>query len=157
MMATPIPPVVAPPHVSWLKKVGHFIGSILKYVAGEEPKIAAVVTPALEMAFPQFATLIAAGDALASKITKVVLSVETAATAVGSATSSTDKLNAALTEVNPVIDTWVAAAFPGSKPLSTAGRTALVNAFVTVANEVEADIVPPPTTSASPAAAVPGK
>jgi hypothetical protein len=54
-----------------------------------------------------------------------------------------DKLNAALAQVNPVIDAWTAAAFPGSKPLSSAGRTALVNAFVTVANEVEADIAPP--------------
>jgi hypothetical protein len=149
-MATPA--VTPAPHVSWLKKVGHFFGSILKFAAGDEAKIASVVTPALEMAFPQFAPLIASGDALASKITKVILSIETAATAVGTATSSTDKLNAALAEVNPTIDTWVAAAFPGSKPLSSAGRTALVNAFVTVANEVEADIIPPPPVTAPPPA-----
>lgn len=145
MSTAPAVPVAAAPHVSWLKKVGHFFGSILKFIGNDEQKIASVVTPALEAAFPQFAPLIAAGDALASKLTKVILSVETSATAIAKAVSPQDKLNAALAQINPDIDVWVAAAFPGSKPLSSAGRTALVNAFVTVANEVEADMLPPAT------------
>lgn len=127
---------------SWLKKVGHVFGSVLKFVANEEPKIAAIAIPALEAAFPQFAVLIAAGDALATKITKQVLISETLATAVGSATSGTDKLNAALAGIGPEIDAWVAAAFPGSKTLSDKGKRALVSAFVSVANEVEADVLP---------------
>lgn len=145
-MATPVTPAVpvpAAPKVSWLKKVGHFVGSILKFIATEEKPIAAVVVPALKMALPQFTLLIDAGDALASKITQQIIVTETAATAIGAATTGEAKLNAVLASVNPEIDAWVAAAFPGSKPLSGTGRTALVNAFVTVANEVEADIAPP--------------
>lgn len=146
--AAPVVPATsvtsATPKVSWLKKVGSFVGKILKFVVNDEQKVAAVVTPALEAALPQYAPLIAAGDALATKITKVITQVEVSATAVGAATTGEAKLNAALAQVNPDIDAWVAAAFPGSKPLSSIGRTALVNAFVTVANEVEADVAPPP-------------
>jgi hypothetical protein len=144
VMSTPAVAPVAAVHVPWLKKVGHFFGAILKFVGTEEPKIAAIATPALELAFPQFATLIASGDALATKITKQILVTETLATAVGSATTGTDKVNAALAGVGPEIDAWVAAAFPGSKALSTPGKTALISAFVALANEVEADVIPPP-------------
>ena len=136
------PAAVGPAKTSWLKKVGHFLGSILKFVGTEEPKIAAIATPALETAFPQFASLIAAGDALATKITKQILVTESLATAVGTATSGTDKLNAALAGVGPEVDAWVKAAFPGSKTLSDTGKKTLINAFVAVANEVEADVLP---------------
>lgn len=139
MSTTPTPA----PKQNWLKCIGHFFGSILKFVGNEEPKIAAIAVPALEMAFPQFATLIAAGDALASKITKQVLVTETLATAVGSATTGVDKLNAALAGVGPEIDAWVAAAFPGSNGISTVSKSGLINAFVAIANEVEADLIPP--------------
>lgn len=140
--------VVTPvPHVSWLKKVGHVFGAVLRFCATEEPKIAAIATPALELAFPQFSALIAAGDALATKITKQILVTETLATAIGAAKSPVDKANAALAGIGPEIDAWVAAAFPGSKTLSDPGKIALISAFVTLANEVEADIAPPPATA----------
>lgn len=142
----------AAPHVSWLKKVGHIFGSVLRFVANEEPKIAAIATPALEAAFPQFATLIASGDALASKIVKQILVTETLATAVGSATSSVDKANAALAGVGPEIDAWVAAAFPGSKQLSDPAKVSLISAFVALANTVEADILPVPASKPAPVA-----
>lgn len=129
---------------SWLKKVGHVFGSVLRFVANEEPKIAAIAAPALELAFPQFAPLIAAGDALATKITKQIVLTETLSASVTTAKTGIEKANAALAAVGPEIDAWVAAAFPGSKTLSDPGKRALIDAFVKVANEVEADFLPLP-------------
>lgn len=129
------PPAV--PHVSWLSKVGAFIGKILGVASKAEPTAAALASALL----PQFAPEIALADDIFNKIVKEALVAEAAASAAGQATGSgPQKLEAVLANIGPVLDTWVANNFPGQHQVSAVAKSGLVNAVVAILNE----LAPPP-------------
>jgi hypothetical protein len=142
-MGTPVTPAVttaaaspSAPKVSWLSKVGSFLGKVLGVAQKVEPT-AAVVAEAL---LPQFAPEIALGEGIFNKAVKEVIIAETASSAAGAAKSGPEKLNAVLAQVGPALDTWVVNNFPGQKQVSTAVKSGLINAVVAILNELQ-----PPT------------
>lgn len=133
------PPV---PHVSWLSKVGAFIGKVLGIVQKAEPS-AVVLAEAL---LPQFSPEIALANDLFNKIVKQAIVAETTMAAAGTQTGTgAQKLEAVLANIGPDIDQWVANNFPGNKTLSTVSKTGIINSIVAALNE----LVPPPATPAA--------
>ena len=119
--------------MSWLAKVGAFMGKILGLAQKAEPSAVAVA----EALLPQFAPEIALANDLFNKIVKYCLVAETTAAAAGTATGSgPQKLAQVLTAVEPMLDAWVAANFPGSKPLSAVVKAGIVNSIVAALNEL---------------------
>lgn len=146
--------VVTPAKVSWFKKLGSFLGKVLKAVVQDGATMEKAAEPVLLTLFPQWTMMIQAGDAIATKILKGAAIVETNATAIGAAQTGPQKLQAVLDMVGSDVDAWAAAALPGSAQLSTAAKSGLVNAFVTIWNEIEpGDILTLPTSTAAPQAA----
>lgn len=138
IVSTSATPVVAAPHVSWLKHVGQVIGRILGIVAKDVKPVADTAAQVATALFPQWAVLIAAGDSLVTKIAAQATAVESVAAAAGTAAGTgVQKLEQVLGDVGPAIDQWVANAFPGSKALSAATKAGLINAVVAILNEVE--------------------
>ena len=139
-MSTAALPV--PAKQSFLSRVGHTIGSILKVLAGG---VAGPVDMASKVAiamFPQFTPEIQFADNLVSKIAKEAIAVEGVAAAAGTATGTgAQKLETVVASVGPAIDTWVANAFPGAKAVSAASKAGLVNAVVSILNEQEGGAV----------------
>src|SRR5271154_4944004 len=138
------PVVPTPPKSNWFKRTFGFMGHILKIAVAVEPKIASIVVPALEQAFPALAVPIAAGDALATKIVKQILVTETLASAVATAPTNADKLNTTVAGVEGEIDQWMQNLFPGSAKLSTVATSGLVEAFLTAVKEVEPGVTTSP-------------
>jgi hypothetical protein len=154
-MATPVVPAT-PAKVSWFKKLGQFLGKVLKAVVKDGAVVEETVSPVLSTLFPQWAPLIASADGLATKILQQAAVVETNATAIGAATTGAAKLQAVLDAIGPDIDEWTAAALPGSAKLSTVAKSGLVNAFVAVWNEIDpTDPMAIPGSAPAPAAPVP--
>jgi hypothetical protein len=150
-MSTQQPGVI--PHVSWLKKFGHAVASVLGWLnqhAGPIEHDAAVVA---EIALPQFAPEIMVADNLASRILSQVKVTEAAFSVTNQATNGPAKLQAVLTSIGPEIDAWVANNFPGAKQVSTTAKAGVVNAIVALANDIDASMVPPVVTQAAVAAA----
>ena len=138
--ATPVLPVPAKP--SFLSRVGHTIGSILKILAGDVAKPADVAAKVAIAMFPQFAPEIQWADNLVSNIAKEAITVEAVAASAGTATGTgVQKLETVVSSVGPAIDQWIASAFPGAKAVSTASKAGLVNAVVTILNEQEGGAV----------------
>lgn len=123
--------------VSWLKRVGQFLGKVLGIVAKDAKPLADTAATVTEALYPQFAPAIAAADNLVTNIAKEALDAEVAAAAAGSQSSGPAKLNAVLANIGPAVDDWVAAKFPGAKQVSAASKAGLVNAVVAIMNEVE--------------------
>jgi len=119
---------------SWLSKVGAFLGKIIGIAQKIEPT-AVNITEAL---LPQFAPLIGTADTLFQAIIKEVVAVEATFAAAGNAAGTgAQKLAAALGTVGPIVDNWVASAFPGAAKVSDIAKTGLINSVVTLLNEIE--------------------
>ena len=132
MATTPAVPAV--PKVSWLSKVGAFIGKILGIVQKVEPSAAAVASALL----PQFAPEIALAGDIFNKVVKEALIAEAGMAAAGTATGTgAQKLEAVLANIGPVLDGWVAANFAGQKQVSIVAKSGLINAVVAILNELE--------------------
>lgn len=137
-LSTPaIPIVAAPPHVSWLKKVGHVISKVLHIFATDAAPIEKIAVPVAEALLPAFVPEIQAADAIFSNIVKQAVAAEVVATAAGAVSAGPDKLKAVLSNIGPSLDSWVAANFPGSKQVSDVAKSGLVNAVVAILNEVD--------------------
>lgn len=146
-MATQV--ITPAPKVSWFKRTCAFIAKVLKVAVVDEQKIAPILVPALEGAFPEFAPLIAGGDAIATKIVKQIIVTQTMGSAIAGAPNSVDKLNAAVEGIEPEIDAWTAAAFPGSVKLSQLAKSGIVQAFYNALQEIEPGVASPALPPAS--------
>ena len=128
----------AAPHVSWLSKVGSFLGKILGFVDTKAKPIADTAAAVATALFPQFAPEIAAADNLVTKIALQATAVESVAASAGKATGTgAQKLASVVESIGPAIDQWVANAFPGAKQVSSANKAGLVNAVVAIMNDIE--------------------
>ena len=142
MSSTPVTPA---PKVSWLKKVGQFFGKILKVIATDAQPIEKIAAPVAEALLPQFAPEIMAADGIFSKIVQEAVAAETVVSGTSAVSGGgAQKLEYVLTNVGPVIDTWIAANFPGTKQISTAAKSGLVNSVVAILNEVDPSAVAAP-------------
>ena len=144
-MSTAPAPVVAAPHVSWLKKVGQFFGKVIKAIATDAAPIEKIAVPVAETLLPAFAPLIQTADGIFSRIVSEAVTAETVISGVGTGTGA-QKLEQVLTSIGPVIDGWVSANFPGAKQVSTVQKSGLINAVVAILNEID------PSAMASPVA-----
>ena len=136
-MATETTVVPAVPKVSWLKHFGHILGRILGFVAKEAKPIADTASEVASVLFPQFGPLIAAGDALVTKIAQQAIVAEALASKAGTASGTgAQKLETVLANLGPSIDQWVMNAFPGSKGVSAVAKSGLISAVVGIINEV---------------------
>jgi hypothetical protein len=143
-----IPAVSAPaPKVSWLKRVGQVLGSILKIVAKDAAPAADTASKVAAIMFPQFAPGIIAADNLIDNIAKEAVTAEAMDQAAATAKGGPAKLQAVLASVGPLMDQWVANKFPGSTAVSNASKAGLVSAVVAIVNEVS-----PPPIGGTPAA-----
>lgn len=118
--------------MSWLKKVGVFLGKLVGIVAKAEPTAVSIA----EALLPEYSALIAGGNVIFQTILKEIVAAEAA---LGAGTGP-QKLAAVIAAVGPAIDGWIAASFPGTKQVSEAVKTGLVNAVVAVLNEIQEDV-----------------
>jgi len=136
-MATTPTPAPSSGKVSWLSKVGHFIGKVLGFVATEAKPIADTATQLISTLYPELALAAQAGDALVSKIALQAAAVEAVAAKAGTATGTgAQKFEQVLQEMGPAIDQWVANAFPGAAQVSAANKAGLVQAVVSIVNDI---------------------
>lgn len=143
-MSSTTQPIAARPGISWLSRVGSFLGKILGVVQKIEPTAEAVAAAML----PQFAPEIALADDLFNKLVKQALIAETTMAAAGTATGTgPQKLAKVLAAVGPDLDAWVSANFPGQKQVSAVTKSGIVNAIVALLNELS-----PPAGIAAPVA-----
>lgn len=145
--ATPATP--APPHVSWLKRLGQAIYTGLKDVVGilGNPKVQAAeaqVANVASLLLPTEAPLIQGFQSVVVKIFQQAVVSETALTNVANAGSQ--KLAAVVAAIGPELDQWVANSFPGSAKVSAEVKAGLVTAIVNLQNSITV-----PTAPASPA------
>lgn len=135
-MSTAAAPVTQ--KVSWLKRIGQFFGKVLGIVATDAKPIEQIAVPVAEALLPQFVPLIATADGIFSAIVKEAVAAESAAAAVGQAAGTgAAKLAAALTNIGPVIDNWVASNFPGASQISAVAKSGLISAVVAIVNEID--------------------
>ena len=124
--------------VSWLKRVGQFLGKVLTVVAKDAKPVADTASAVASLMFPQFAAEIGYADGLVTKIATEAVAVEAAASATAQASGTgAQKLETLVSNVGPAIDAWVQANFPGSKQISAARKSGLASAIVDVLNEIE--------------------
>ena len=129
-------PVV--PHTSWLAKVGHFLGNLLKIIATDAAPIEKIAVPVAKSLLPMFAAEITIADGIFNSIVKEAVAAEAVQAAAENATGSGPaKLEAVLTNIGPVLDGWVSANFPGASGVSKVSKAGLVSAVVAILNEVE--------------------
>lgn len=125
----------AAPKVSLIKHIGNFLSKIgkifVKDVAPAEPAIAL----ALEVLLPQFARVIATGDALFTKIAKQILVTQTSAALVATPPSGESKLQAVTQAVSAELDQWMQNLFPGSKQIGQAEKSGLVQAIFNIVDK----------------------
>ena len=143
MSTTPtvVPAAMAVPKVSWLKHFGQILGKLLGFVAKEAKPIADTAAQVATVLFPQFGTLIAAGDALVTKIAHQAIVAEALAAQAGAAAGTgAQKLEAVLANLGPSIDQWVMNAFPGAKGVSAVAKSGLISAVVGIVNEVSSTV-----------------
>jgi hypothetical protein len=152
---TPAPP--APVKVSWLKKFGHAVAAALGFVAKEAAPIAQEAGAVVAAIEPAFAPEIAVAENLVTKIANQATVTEAAFTAVGQGANGAAKLQAVIDAVGPEIDSWVAAAFPGAKQVSTVAKAGLVNGVVAVLNDVDGNLALTAPTETAAAAATAAK
>ena len=131
------PPVTPPVKQSWLSKVGHWFGKVLKIIATDAQPIEKIALPVAEALLPAFAPEIAMADALFTKIVNEAVAAESVMASAGTATGTgPQKLAQVLGNIGPVLDAWTAANFPGSKQISDASKAGLVNAVVAILNDI---------------------
>jgi hypothetical protein len=151
---TPSPTTITPtPKVSWLKKLGQDVVKVLDFLAGKAPAIAQAAGAVAETLLPQFAPEINFAENLVSKIAHQSQVTEGAFAAVGQASNGAAKLQAVLGSVGPEIDAWVTNSFPGATAVSTVAKTGLVNAVVSILNDIKPTLALTATASATSAAA----
>jgi hypothetical protein len=140
--------VAAAPQVGWFKKALQFVGKVLGVVAKDAKPIADTVAQVATIMFPQFAAMIAAGDNLISKIALEAVAAEgIVATASSASGTGPQKLELVLKSVGPAVDQWIQSGFPGHAALSTASKAGLVNAVVSILNEIDGGPVAIPVKS----------
>jgi hypothetical protein len=139
--------------MSWLKKIGGVLASILGIAQKVEPTIVGFT----EALLPQFAPFIASADTIFQNIVKEIVTAEVAAVAANQTTGGgAQKLAAVLANVGPSLDNWIQSNFPGSAALATATKAGLVNAVVAVLNDIKPSTAvpaPAPTAPVAPPAA----
>lgn len=124
--------------MTWLKKVGVFMGKVLKVVAKDAAPVSHQAAAVAEIMFPQFAPAIAVADGIVTSIAREAVQAEAlASVATATPGDGVQKLAAVLSASGPVIDSWIAASFPGSGQVSTVSKAGLINAVVAILNEVE--------------------
>jgi hypothetical protein len=124
--------------MSFLKKVGQIIATVLGIAQKAEP----TVVKFTEALLPQFVPFIASADTIFQNIVKEIVSAETAAAAAGQAGTGAQKLEAVLANVGPMLDNWVASNFPGAAKLADATKAGLVNAAVALLNDIKPPAAP---------------
>lgn len=144
-MATAVTPLA---HVSWLKHVGNFLGKILQIASKAAPEVD-MASKVAEMMFPQFAPGIGAANNVMDNIAKEATAAELMEQAGAGAQGGPAKLQAVLAASGPAIDQWVASSFPGSTTVSAASKAGLVNAVVSIMNEIAAPPIGPAPTPAT--------
>lgn len=129
--------------MSWLKKVGSFLGKVLHVVATEAKPVNDLIEPVVASLFPQFSGVLEIEKNWVDRVAAQAVKVEAVAAAAGQASGTgSQKLAQVLSsaEVNAAIDAWVAARFPGSGKVSDVARSGLISAIVGVINEVTPQI-----------------
>jgi len=146
-VATPVTPVVVAKQ-SFLSKVGSIFGKVLKAITGAGVTIEKAAVPVAEALLPEFTPMIQIADGIFSNIVKEAVAAESVQAAAGTQTGTgAQKLAAVLANVGPVIDTYVAANFPGSAKVSDVAKSGLISAVVGILNELD-----PPGVPSAPAA-----
>ena len=148
VVVTAPPVVVTPvaPKQSFLQKLGSIFGKVLKAITGAGVTIEKAAVPVAEALLPEFTPLIQVADGIFSNIVKEAIAAESVQAAAGTQTGTgAQKLAAVLANVGPVIDTYVAANFPGASKVSTVAKSGLISAVVGILNELD----PPASASTS--------
>ena len=132
-------PVVAVPHVSWLKRVGSALYTGLKDVVGflgssQVQTVEAQVANVASLLLPAEAPLIKSFQVIMGKVFTQAVVSETALTNVASA--GPQKLAAVVAAIGPELDQWVANSFPGSATVSADVKAGLVTAIVNLQNAI---------------------
>jgi hypothetical protein len=138
----------AAPQVGWFKKALQFVGKVLGIIAKDAKPIADIAAKVGITMFPQFASLIAAGDNLISKIALEAVAAEgIVATATTASGTGPQKLEQVLQSVGPAVDQWIQSGFPGHAAISTASKAGLISAVVSILNEIDGGAVAVPVKS----------
>jgi hypothetical protein len=144
------PPVVtpAPVKVSWLKKVGQFLGKVVGLIAKDGKPVVDDAATVAKILLPQFAGEIDAANNIADNIMQEIVTAEAAEQAGVGISGGAAKLAAVAAASGPALDNWVTSKFPGAATLSADVKNGLINAFVAVFNDLKV----PPTVSTTPSA-----
>jgi len=153
-MSTPVVvPAPTAPKVSWLKKFGQDIEKVVGIVAKDSLPVAEAAGTAIEIVDPALTPLVTVGESLVSKIAQQAQITEAVFAAVGQASNGPAKLQAVLNAVQPEVQAWITAAFPGAGTLTQVQIAPLVNAVVALLNSIDGNLaLTPPTTTAIAAA-----
>jgi hypothetical protein len=145
------PPVVTPaaPKVSWLKKVGQFLGKVVGLIAKDGKPVVDDAATVAKILLPQFAGEINAADNIADNIMQEIVTAEAAEQAGVGVSGGAAKLAAVAAASGPALDNWINSKFPGAATLSADVKNGLINAFVAVFNDLK---VPPTVTTPPPSA-----
>lgn len=129
--------------MGFLKKIGAAFSKVAHFLAGSGVQIEKVAIPVAKALLPSIAPALDKADGIFNNIVSEVVATETAVQAAGTTSGGgAQKLATVLANISPVLDGWVAAAFPGSKQVSDASKAGLVNAVVAILNEIDAPTVP---------------
>jgi hypothetical protein len=144
---------VAAPHVSWLKKFGLDIEKAVGIIGKDAIPVVDALGTAFEIVDPALTPLVTVGESLVSKIAQQAQITEAVFAAVGQASNGPAKLQAVINGVQPEVQAWVLAAFPGAAKLSSVQIAPLVNAVVALLNSIDGNLTLTPPTSTAIAAA----
>ena len=149
-MASPAPVLVQPPpHLSFMKRMGHILGQVLGFISKDAQVIEPIAVKVAEALLPQFAAEIQVADNIFSKIVKQAIVTQGLVTATGAATTNAAKFNALLANIGPELDQWVASNLPGVKAVSAINKSNLVQAVIAIANEEETTVALAPAAQAT--------
>jgi hypothetical protein len=144
----------AAPKVSWLKKIGIFLGKVVGVIAKDGKPVVDDAAKVAKILLPQFAGEIDYANNIADNVMQEIVTAEAAAQAGVSPQGGPAKLTAVLQNAGPAIDNWIQSRFPGADALAADVKAGLVNALVAVFNDVKVPptviAVPPPASSAAP-------
>lgn len=139
-MATAAPAVTAAPKVSWLKKIGQFLGKVIGVIAKDGKPVVDDAAKVATILLPQFAGEIDYADNLADNIMQEIVTAEAAEQAGIGVQGGPAKLAAVAAASGPAIENWIQSKFPGADTLAADVKNGLINAFVAVFNDLK---VPP--------------
>jgi hypothetical protein len=138
----------APAKVSWLKKVGQFLGKVVGLIAKDGKPVVDDAATVAKILLPQFAGEINIADNIADNIMQEIVTAEAAEQAGVGVSGGAAKLAAVAAASGPALDNWINSKFPGAATLSADVKNGLINAFVAVFNDLKV----PPTVTTPPSA-----